>query len=62
MKKTEMKIADLYNLDYTMAKEFLEQFTYPWEALPHIGDYVEKLGAMLPKSEYANPMKGIWIH
>ena len=62
MKQTEMKIADLYNLDYTMAKEFLEQFTYPWEALPHIGDYVEKLGAVLPKSEYANPMKGIWIH
>ncbi len=62
MKKTEMKITDLYNLNHTMAKEFLEQFTYPWEALPHIGDYVEKLGSVLPKSEYDNPMKGIWIH
>ena len=26
-------IKDLYDLDHTMAKEYLEQFTYPWEAL-----------------------------
>lgn len=57
-----MKITDLYTLDHTMAAEFLGQFTYPWEALPHIGDYVEKLGKSLPESEYNNPMKGIWIH
>lgn len=62
MKQSEMKIKDLYNLEHTMAKDFLEQFTYPWEALAHIGDYVEKLGAVLPSSEYANPAKGIWIH
>lgn len=62
MKQEEMKIKNLYDLEHTMAKDFLEQFTYPWEALPHIGDYVEKLGAMLPKGEYENPMEGIWIH
>lgn len=62
MKKEEMKMTDLFDLDHTMAKEFLSQFTYPWEALEHIGDYVEKLGATLPKSEYSNPVKGIWIH
>ena len=62
MKKEEMKISSLYTLENTMAKELLEQFTYPWEALAHIGDFVERLGATLPKEEYANPAEGIWIH
>ena len=26
-------IKDLYDLDHTLAKEYLSQFTYPWEAL-----------------------------
>ena len=62
MKKEEMKIRDLYSLENTMAKELLEQFTYPWEVLAHIGDFVERLGETLPKDEYANPAEGIWIH
>ena len=62
MKKEEMKISDLYSLENTMAKELLEQFTYPWEVLAHIGDFVERLGETLPKDEYANPAEGIWIH
>ena len=62
MKKEEMKISDLYSLENTMAKELLEQFTYPWEVLAHIGDFVERLGENLPKDEYANPAEGIWIH
>ncbi len=31
MKKEEMKISSLYTLENTMAKELLEQFTYPWK-------------------------------
>ncbi len=62
MKKEEMKITDLYSLEHTMAKELLEQYAYPWEALAHIGEFVEHLGETLPKDEYANPAKGIWIH
>ena len=62
MKKSEMKIKDLYSLDHTMAKSLLEQFEYPWEALAHIGEYVEELGESLSKNEYMNPAKGIWIH
>ena len=30
MKKSEMKIKDLYSLENTMAKSLLEQFEYPW--------------------------------
>ena len=62
MKKNEMKVHELYSLEHTMAKPLLEEQEYPWEALPHIGDFIRKLGEALPKSEYDNPMEGIWIH
>ena len=57
-----MRISELYSLDHTMAKDLMAEYEYPWEVLPHIGDFVRKLGASLPKSEYDNPMEGIWIH
>lgn len=62
MKKKEMKITDLFSLEHTMAKPLLEQYEYPWEVLPHIEEFVIKLGESLPKNEYANPAKGMWIH
>ena len=62
MKKNEMRIAELYNLDHTIAKDLMEEYEYPWEVLPHIGDFVRKLGASLPKSDYYNQLDGIWIH
>lgn len=62
MKKQEMKTKDLYTLEHSLAGSFLEQFDYPWEALPQIGEFILKLGETLPKSEYANPHEGIWIH
>ena len=33
-KMENAKISNLYNLDETIAKEYLLQFTYPWEHLP----------------------------
>lgn len=62
MKQKEMKITELFDLEHTLAQPLLERYTYPWEALHEIGSFVEQLGATLPPSEYANPMKGIWIH
>ena len=29
-------ISDLYDLEHTLAADYLRQFTYPWEALPFI--------------------------
>ena len=43
------KICNLYNLDETIAKEYLSQFTYPWEALKGISDYIKELGPTLDK-------------
>ena len=62
MKKSEMKIAELYSLEHTMAKPLLEQVEYPWEALPRIGEFIEQLGESLSESEYDHPAENVWIH
>ncbi|MBF1094702.1 MAG: UDP-N-acetylglucosamine pyrophosphorylase, partial [Solobacterium sp.] len=38
------RINELYDLEHTVAKEYLSQFTYPWEALSGIKDLILKLG------------------
>lgn len=62
MKQREMKISELYTLEHTLAKPLLERYTYPWEVLAHIGDFIEELGKTLPPEEYDNPKEGIWVH
>ena len=34
------KIANMYDLSQTIAGEYLAQFTYPWEALKGIADFI----------------------
>lgn len=56
------KIVNLYNLDETIAKDLLLKFTYPWEVLPHIKDYILEIGNTLPKEEYDKVGENVWIH
>ena len=57
----KLTISDLYDLDHTLAAEYLRQFTYPWEALSGIGDLIAALGAALPAEEYDHPEEGVWV-
>lgn len=57
----DVKISDLYDLSNTIAAPLLERFTYPWEALAHIKDFILELGPTLPADEYDNPAEGVWI-
>ena len=43
----QCKISNMYTLEETIAKDYLVQFTYPWEALAGIGDYIKELGKTL---------------
>jgi len=56
-------IKDLYDLEHTYpeAKEYLSQFTYPWEALKGIKDLILKIGASLPGDEFDHPAEDVWI-
>ena len=55
-------IRNLYDLDHTMAKEYLEQFKYPWEALKGIKDMIIALGEKLDPEEYDEVSEHVWIH
>ncbi len=58
----EMQTANIYSLDKTMAKPLLEKFTYPWEALSHIKDFIQELGATLDKNQYDKIKENVWVH
>lgn len=55
-------IHDLYDLDHTLAKDYLSQFTYPWEALKGIKDFIIALGETLDKNEYEEVSEHVWVH
>ena len=55
-------IKELYDLDHTLAKEYLCGFEYPWEALKGIKDMIIALGKTLSKDEYDEVSENVWIH
>ena len=55
------RIAELYDLDHTLAKDYLSQFEYPWEALKGIKDFIIALGKTLPE-EYEQREENVWVH
>ena len=58
----ECEIKNLYDLDKTIAKDLMKQYTYPWEVLAHIKDYIQKIGKTLNEEEYNKTGDNIWIH
>lgn len=57
----ELKIHSLYNLEETIAKELFTEAEFPWELLPKIGSFIEKLGAALPAEIFEKKGENIWI-
>lgn len=57
----KVKISNMYDLAQTIAGEYLAQFTYPWEALAGISDYIKELGATLDPEKFEQRGEDIWI-
>ncbi|MCR4891029.1 MAG: UDP-N-acetylglucosamine pyrophosphorylase [Lachnospiraceae bacterium] len=55
------KIANLYDLDKTLAKDYLKGFTYPWEALKGIKELILSIGPTLDPELYEEKKEGVWI-
>ncbi len=55
-------LKDMYDLDHTMAKDYLQQFEYPWLALAGIKDLIISLGQNLPEEEYDEVSPQVWVH
>ena len=55
------KIVNLYDLTQTIAGEYLAQFTYPWEALGGISDFIREIGPKLDPEVYEKRGEDIWV-
>lgn len=54
-------IKELYDLNETIAAELFDGLTYPWEALPKIGEFIVKLGESLPEELYEKRGENVWV-
>lgn len=54
-------IPELFDLEHSLAADYLKGFTYPWEALAGIKDLILSLGAGLDPAEYDHPAEDVWI-
>ena len=56
------RTAEIFEPGHTKAEKYLAQFTWPWEALPGICEFIQKLGVLLDKSEFDELPNEVWIH
>lgn len=59
--KDQITIKELYTLEESLAKPLLERFTYPWEVLTEIGEFIKEIGKTLPQDIYEERGEYIWI-
>ncbi|MCL2052746.1 MAG: UDP-N-acetylglucosamine pyrophosphorylase [Lachnospiraceae bacterium] len=57
----QLKIPQLYNLNETILSEYIKTYEYPWQVLPHIGEYIIKVGATLSPDVFDHVGQFIWI-
>ena len=56
----ELTISDLFGLTHTAAADYLSRFTYPWEALDGLEEFLSSLG---PKMEGFHEIeRGVFVH
>ena len=52
---------NIFDLDKTVAKSLLSKFNRPWDALPHIKEFIAELGPTLDKDIFTEVKPNIWI-
>ena len=55
-------IRDLFDLEHTLAADYLSQFVYPWEALGGLKAFIAQLGQTLDEAEYTQVSPQVWVH
>lgn len=56
-----MKTKKIFLSDNSIAIDLIRKYEYPYEILPHINDYIIKIGKKLGK-EYKSYGENVWIH
>ena len=57
----DLRITSLYNLNETIASDFMKQARYPWQLLSHINIGIMELGGTLSVDEFDQVASDIWI-
>ena len=57
----QLKTEALFLQGGSLAYSWLCKFEYPWEALPHVADFIVKLGMELQEAAYSRVAEDIWI-
>lgn len=56
-----IKTEKLFDLEKTLAKGIFSSFTYPWEVLPHIKNYIISIGRQLDEDIFYLYSENVWI-
>lgn len=56
-----LKNKNLFNFDETIASDIFTDREFPWEVLPHIGEFILTLGKTLSPEEYEQKQENVWI-
>ena len=56
-----LTISELYDLEHTLAKDYLAGLTYPWEGLKGIKELILSLGKTLG-ADYTEVSPQVWVH
>ena len=54
-------ISQLYDLSHSLAGNYLQAFTFPWDALKGIKDFILSLGETLD-ADYTQVSPQVWVH
>ncbi len=57
----EIKIKNLYSLEYTKSAPLFNRFEYPFEVLPHISDFIVEYSKTLDKNLYDEVKDGVFV-
>lgn len=54
-------VAELFDLNETIARPLFDGLTYPWEALPRIRDFIMELGPTLDRERFEQRDETVWV-
>lgn len=57
----ELTCSALFECGHSAAENLIFSYEYPWEVLPHIGDFILEYGETLSSDKYDSPSAGVWI-
>ena len=57
-----LTINHLFDLSHTLAADYLRGYTYPWEALKGIKDFIVQQGCTLSKEDFTEVSPQVWVH